>query len=97
MPNPDLTNQIVGKNGVSKTIAFATPPGIPPCIVGRMIIRQYIENGARGWEPKTIAFAIPPEPRPASLGECLFANTLKMVHGGSGNFPNTHKNPGITP
>jgi hypothetical protein len=85
-----------GAWGVSKTIAFAIPPGIPPGTVGRMFIRPYIENGARGWEPKTIAFAIPPEPRPASLGECLFAPTLKMVHGGSGDFPNTHKIPGIT-
>jgi hypothetical protein len=60
-----------------------------------MFIRPYTENGARGVS-KTIAFAIPPEPRPASLGEWLFANTLKMVHGGSGDFPNTHKIPGIT-
>jgi hypothetical protein len=46
-----------------------------------MFIRPYTENGAWGVS-KTIAFAIPPEPRPASLGEWLFANTLKMVHGG---------------
>jgi hypothetical protein len=35
--------------GVSKTIAFATPPGIPPGTVGRMFIRPYVEM-VHGWQ-----------------------------------------------
>ena len=39
----------MGKNGVSKTIAFAISPGTPPGIVGRMFIRPYTWNcGGRG-------------------------------------------------